>query len=118
MKDLTLKKESLAEIKSDGQGIVLPIAKKPAPEVFSLYAPDLVCVSHLRWDFVYQRPQHLMSRCARERRIFFIEEPVFGNSSMRFDMRETESGVNVVVPHLPDGLRSEIAITAVMKEMT
>jgi UDP-galactopyranose mutase len=79
---------------------------------------DLVCFSHLRWDFVYQRPQHLLSRCARGRRVFFIEEPVFGNSSMRLEVRETDDNVYVVVPQLPDGLRSEIAITAVMKEMT
>ncbi len=78
---------------------------------------DLVCFSHLRWDFVYQRPQHLLSRCAREGRVFFIEEAIYGHSSMRLDVRETESGVYVVVPQLPEGLRSEIAITAVMKEM-
>lgn len=35
----------------------------------------LIVFSHLRWDFVYQRPQHLMSRLARHYRIFFIEEP-------------------------------------------
>ncbi len=81
-------------------------------------ATDLVCFSHLRWDFVYQRPQHLLTRCARDRRVFFIEEPVFSNGSMRLDVREAESGVRVVVPTLPDGLRSEIAINAVMKEMT
>lgn len=80
--------------------------------------PDLICFSHLRWDFVYQRPQHLLTRCAQDRRVFFIEEPVFGNDSMRLDMREREAGVQVVVPHLPEGLRSEIATTAVMKEMT
>lgn len=79
---------------------------------------DLVCFSHLRWDFVYQRPQHLLSRCAKDRRVFFVEEPIFGNGSMRLDTREAESGVHVVVPHLPDGLRSEIAINAVMREMT
>ncbi len=79
---------------------------------------DLVCFSHLRWDFVYQRPQHLLSRCARQRRVFFIEEPIFSNGSMRFEMRETDSGVHVVVPQLPEGLKSEIAINAVMKEMT
>ena len=78
---------------------------------------DLVCFSHLRWDFVYQRPQHLLSRCARDRRVFFIEEPVFGNSSMRLEVRESDDNVYVVVPQLPEGLRSEIAITAVMKEM-
>ena len=80
--------------------------------------PDLVCFSHLRWDFVYQRPQHLLSRCAEQRRVFFVEEPIFSNSSMRLEVRETDSGVYVVVPHLPEGLRSEIAITAVLKEMT
>jgi UDP-galactopyranose mutase len=79
---------------------------------------DVVCFSHLRWDFVFQRPQHLLTRCARDRRVFFIEEPVYGNCSMRLDRRETESGVHVVVPQLPEGLRSEIAINAVMKDMT
>jgi UDP-galactopyranose mutase len=79
---------------------------------------DLVCFSHLRWDFVYQRPQHLLSRCARQRRVFFVEEPIFGNCSMRLDVREADPGVHVVVPHLPEGLRSEVAINAVMKEMT
>jgi UDP-galactopyranose mutase len=78
---------------------------------------DLVCFSHLRWDFVFQRPQHLLTRCARERRVFFIEEPIFGNGSMRLSMREADAGVRVIVPHLPDGLRSEIAINAVMREM-
>jgi UDP-galactopyranose mutase len=76
-----------------------------------------VCFSHLRWDFVYQRPQHLLTRCARERRVFFVEEPIYDNGSMRLDMREADAGVRVVVPHLPDGLRSEIAINAVMQEM-
>jgi len=36
----------------------------------------LIVLSHLRWDFVFQRPQHLLSRLARRYRIFFIEEPV------------------------------------------
>jgi UDP-galactopyranose mutase len=78
---------------------------------------DLVCFSHLRWDFVYQRPQHLLTRSARERRVFFVEEPIFGNGAMRLDVQERAGGVRVVVPHLPEGLRSEIATTAVLKEM-
>ena len=78
---------------------------------------DLVCFSHLRWDFVYQRPQHLLTRCARDRRVFFVEEPIFGNGSMRFDVQERDGGVQVVVPHLPEGLRSEVATTAVLKDM-
>ena len=34
----------------------------------------LICFSHLRWDFVLQRPQHLMQRFARTRRVIFFEE--------------------------------------------
>lgn len=79
--------------------------------------PDLVCFSHLRWDFVYQRPQHLLTRCAADRRVFFVEEPMFGNGSMRLEIRECKSGVRVVVPHLPEGLNSEVAVTAVLKDM-
>ncbi len=37
---------------------------------------DLVVFSHLRWTFVWQRPQHLISRLARNRRTWFIEEPL------------------------------------------
>jgi hypothetical protein len=39
--------------------------------------PLLVCFSHLRWDFVWQRPQHLLSRAAQHYRILFVEEPMF-----------------------------------------
>ncbi|WAS90728.1 glycosyltransferase family 1 protein [Nannocystis punicea] len=65
---------------------------------------DLVCLSHLRWDFVYQRPQHLLSRCARARRVFFVEEPVRGDSVPRLECSRRDCGVTVVVPHLPGDL--------------
>lgn len=71
-------------------------------------APDLVCLSHLRWNFVYQRPQHLLSRCAQKQRVFFIEEPIFGPyATGRLDISMDESGVVVVVPHLLGGLNEE-----------
>ncbi|HEX2910262.1 MAG TPA: glycosyltransferase [Chloroflexia bacterium] len=37
---------------------------------------DIVCISHLRWDWVWQRPQHILSRLAKENRILYVEEPV------------------------------------------
>lgn len=80
--------------------------------------PDLVCFSHLRWDFVYQRPQHLLSRAALDRRVYFIEEPNFVNGSVRHEIHERDNGVRLVVPYLPEGLRSDVAIEAMMKEMT
>ena len=79
--------------------------------------PDLVCFSHLRWDFVYQRPQHLLSRAAHDRRVFFIEEPLFGNGSVRHEIHERDNGVKVVVPCLPEGLSSDVAISVMLKEM-
>jgi UDP-galactopyranose mutase len=36
----------------------------------------LICFSHLRWDFVTQRPQHLMRRFAAERTVFYWEEAI------------------------------------------
>jgi hypothetical protein len=67
-------------------------------------APDVVCFSHLRWDFVFQRPQHLMTRCARDRRVFFIEEPRRTGASPRLRVRQDASGVWVAVPDLPSDL--------------
>jgi UDP-galactopyranose mutase len=67
---------------------------------------DLVCFSHLRWDFVFQRPQHLLTRCGERRRVFFVEEPVFGEE-LRLDVSEREGGVRVVVAHLPEGARAD-----------
>jgi UDP-galactopyranose mutase len=90
----------------------------PPSELDASETVDLVCFSHLRWDFVFQRPQHLLTRCAKNRRVFFIEEPIYSNCSMRLDVREADAGVHVVTPQLPEGLRSEVAINAVMKEMT
>lgn len=73
---------------------------------------DLICVSHLRWNFVFQRPQHLMTRCARERRVFFVEEPVFQTESPAHLHVELAGSVQVVVPHLPDGISDDDAVAA------
>ncbi len=62
---------------------------------------DLICFSHLRWDFVYQRPQHLMSRFAKMNRVLFIEEPVFHDGEPEFNVSPREDNLFVVVPHLP-----------------
>ena len=70
---------------------------------------DVVCLSHLRWDFVYQRPQHLLSRCAREHRVFVIEEPPVGEGAARLAVNRLQDGPWVVVPHLPLGLPADTA---------
>jgi UDP-galactopyranose mutase len=78
---------------------------------------DLVCLSHLRWDFVYQRPQHLLSRFAKERRVFFVEEPTFGEGAMRLDVSQRDCGVYVVVPCLPQELIGDETLDSVQRGM-
>lgn len=74
--------------------------------------PALICLSHLRWKFVFQRPQHLMTRCARDRAVLFVEEPVYEPAPAPWLEVETLSGVTVLVPHLPDSVRGDAAIDA------
>ncbi|BAY31095.1 UDP-galactopyranose mutase [Nostoc carneum NIES-2107] len=82
--------------------------KKTQPTETFKDTPDIICLSHLRWNFVYQRPQHLLSRCAQGKRVFFIEEPIFSADPLaRLDINEDGSGVVVVVPHLPQNLSQE-----------
>jgi glycosyltransferase involved in cell wall biosynthesis len=72
---------------------------------------DVVCFSHLRWDFVYQRPQHLLSRCAQSHRVFFVEEPLdSADGTCHLEMSQRDCGVWVIVPHLPKGISEENAI--------
>jgi len=69
---------------------------------------DLICFSHLRWSFVFQRPQHLLSRCARTRRVFYVEEPMASDGPPRLEVKQDASTlVNVVVPYLPPGLDNQ-----------
>jgi len=65
---------------------------------------DIICYSHLRWNFVYQRPQHLLSRMAKHFRVFFIEEPFFDAEKAYLDNQLNEDKVWVIVPHLQPGL--------------
>ena len=73
---------------------------------------DIVCLSHLRWGFVYQRPQHLLSRFRRKHRLIFVEESVRVGSTPRFETHLCpESGVLIAVPHLPSGLGNASEVT-------
>lgn len=68
---------------------------------------DLLVFCHLRWDFVFQRPQHILSRLAKTRRVFYIEEPIFTSdpqTTPRLEFANRENGVVVCTPILPPGL--------------
>ncbi|WP_445240970.1 glycosyltransferase family 1 protein [Microcoleus vaginatus] len=58
-------------------------------------------------------PQHLLSRCAKSRRVFFVEEPIYSAATdWWLDVSIHESGVWVIVPHLTKGTSEATAQTA------
>jgi UDP-galactopyranose mutase len=73
--------------------------------------PTLLCFSHLRWSFVFQRPQHLMRRFARSHHVIFWEEPATSGDGRAFVdfVHDERNDVHVATPHLPAGLSSEEA---------
>ena len=67
----------------------------------------LVCFSHLRWNFVYQRPQHLLSRAAWTCNVIYFEEPLIEErSDVQLRSFTSPEGVRVVTPVVPRGLSS------------
>ena len=95
------------------ESVAEPSARDPRPTI-------LICFSHLRWNFVFQRPQHLMNRFARQMPVIYWEEPVdIGPRDTAFlQVREAEDtkNVRVVVPHLPQGM-PEDAREAALKRL-
>jgi len=77
---------------------------------------SLICFSHLRWRFVYQRPQHLLSRFANVTRVFVLEEPIFDASSDHLAGLQESDNLWVLTPHLRGGLPEE-EITSIQKNL-
>ena len=65
--------------------------------------PLLLCFSHLRWDFVFQRPQHIMTRLADDYRVVFWQEPVPGETLGLERKSLADRDVEIVTPTLPAG---------------
>ncbi len=76
--------------------------------------PALLVFSHLRWHFVTQRPQHLLARAARNRTVYFWEEPFIharnegtqpaaGAPWLELLTADEAPGVTVLRPHLYEG---------------
>ncbi|MBW4655911.1 MAG: UDP-galactopyranose mutase [Kaiparowitsia implicata GSE-PSE-MK54-09C] len=64
---------------------------------------SVICFSHLRWDFVLQRPQHLMNRFGRTRQIYFFEEfiPTDHHSPYLETHPYVGTGIVSIRPRLP-----------------
>jgi len=86
----------------------VPVESFADPSVRDSERPNMLCFSHLRWNFVFQRPQHLMSRFAEDMPVVFWEEPfdIASDEPAFLQVREAEGfhGVRIAVPHLPQGI--------------
>jgi UDP-galactopyranose mutase len=74
----------------------------------------MLVFSHLRWDFVYQRPQHLLSRFAQERPVFVIEEPVYDpNTAPRWELQKLHPQMTICRPHTscPEGGFADVQLS-------
>jgi UDP-galactopyranose mutase len=60
--------------------------------------PTIVVFCHLRWDFVFQRPQQLLSRLARHYNILFVEEPVYAAGPAHMEQTRPVPNVTVCRP--------------------
>lgn len=76
--------------------------RKPSPTPLSgqNIMKTIVTFSHLRWDFVYQRPQHPLSRLAQKRPVVFIEEPIGEAPERRLERYEPCPGLTVLRVHV------------------
>ena len=78
---------------------------------------DILCFSHLRWDFVTQRPQHLLSCATRNRRVFYWEEPIWHAHESKIEpcdkswleVEHKSTNLWVIRPHLQMGLDNNLA---------
>ncbi|WP_229317152.1 glycosyltransferase [Larkinella sp. C7] len=82
--------EPLSQLRVSEQEISIPSAYQ---------LQDLLCFSHLRWNFVYQRPQHLLSRASQHFRVWFWEEPVRDDNNW-LEVRSITPQLHILTPHL------------------
>lgn len=57
------------QIQSERKSVLSEITESPQKY-------DMIVFCHLRWNFVYQRPQHLISRMSQNLKVLLIEEPI------------------------------------------
>ena len=66
--------------------------------------PTLIVLSHLRWDFVFQRPQHLLTHAAATYDVVVVEEPIFNEEATPGAITlERGANLRIVQPTLPIG---------------
>jgi len=85
----------------------------------TMFPPNILCFSHLRWDFVFQRPQHLMSRFAKDSNVFMIEEPLYeACDDEHFSVDQRTENLTIITPYLRPHQSAEENITSMRRLLT
>ena len=81
----------------------------------------IVVFSHLRWGFVWQRPQQFLSRFARKHPILFVEEPMFDAAEgmePRVQMHAVMPNVTVACVHVPQSMSRSRQMPSLLRRLT
>ncbi|MFC7667435.1 hypothetical protein ACFQT0_08560 [Hymenobacter humi] len=109
---LSMPPSSTAEVPLRASATAVRPSASAAENTPEYTLPDLVCFAHLHWDFVWQRPQHLLSRFAQVGRVFYVEDAFYHADDLvepHIEIKERDNGVKVVVAHLPQRHRLDEA---------
>ena len=102
--------DPLARVLSQPYGLALKQAQHLTRQLCSTDAPmgrkeismpTIIVFCHLRWDFVYQRPQQLLSRLAEHYKIAFVEEPIYSDVAPFMKTSSPAPNITVYQPHTP-----------------
>ncbi len=113
-----------AVAKSNGTNRIKQLLNEPAADDASLKTSDrygIVVFSHLRWGFVWQRPQQFLSRFARIHPILFVEEPIFDvhpGGESRLEFHRVLPTMTVACPHCPPEVANNPALPEMLREWT
>lgn len=72
--------------------------------------PVIIVFSHLKWDFVFQRPQQILTRAARDFQVYFIEEPIYEGEVATFIESSRDANITLIQPVLPVGTEPADAV--------
>lgn len=101
---------------SAGEGLQRSVLSTPGTT-----EPGIVVFSHLRWKFVWQRPQQFLSRFAAKHRVLFIEEPIFDlpdGDDGRLELEAVAPNVMVSATHVPQSLQGAPELPEVLRRCT
>jgi glycosyltransferase involved in cell wall biosynthesis len=127
MVSLEAKPAVAAKSNGNGNGSAKPqaaasrIAEVEARETKSTDKYGIVVFCHLRWGFVWQRPQQFLSRFAKKHPILFIEEPFFDQpegAEPRVELHRVMPNVTVACPHCPASWASNPKLPSKLREFT